>query len=178
MPTEPALEVGTGVLIHERKRKARVGHRLATGTAAPCARGRGREAEARGAGHGGTHISSHRCVVARAAPPSPWLPPRAASNAACLTARGIAPWGMGLLYTSHIFIYEITFVLALHCQWGPAARLHTHTTLVTETVSRMSSNASLAARGALWRFGSPVRPPARSVVARDERSEDAYLSRL
>lgn len=131
-----------------------------------------------GAGHGGTHISSHRCVVARAAPPSPWLPPRAASNAACLTARGIAPWGMGLLYTSHIFIYEITFVLALHCQWGPAARLHTHTTLVTETVSRMSSNASLAARGALWRFGSPVRPPARSVVARDERSEDAYLSRL
>ena len=94
-------------------------------------------------------------------------------------AHRASPMGdVGLLYTSHIFIYEITFVLALHCQWGPAARLHTHTTLVTETVSRMSSNASLAARGALWRFGSPVRPPARSVVARDERSEDAYLSRL
>ena len=88
MPTEPALELGTGVLIHERKRKARVGHRLATGTAAPCARGRGREAEARGAGHGGTHISSHRCVVARAAPPSPWLPPRAASNA--VSNRGVS----------------------------------------------------------------------------------------
>ena len=54
-----------------------------------------------GAGHGGTHISSHRCVVARAAPPSPWLPPRAASNA--VSDRGVSPHGGGLLYTSRTF---------------------------------------------------------------------------
>ena len=74
MPTEPALELGTGVLIHERKRKARVGHRLAT--AAPCARGRGREAEARRGARGHTYqqlaqvcCSASRAAIAMAAAP-------------------------------------------------------------------------------------------------------------